>query len=210
MRVKICGLTRLTDAILAYELGATELGFVLAKSPRQVSINKLKEIIVQLPKTARTVGIFVNESPETILNIVNETNLHGVQLHGEENPEDLIYLKEKKPELFILKAIGVHENNFSLNPENYSHADAILFDSVGSHFTPQQRSPIDSDLLCNLKHKNPFYLAGGLKANNLIALIQKYNPNGIDISSGVENAPAIKDEHLLREIFSILKLKDII
>lgn len=209
MRVKICGLTRLTDAILAYELGATELGFVLAKSPRQISISKLKEIIGQLPKSAMTIGVFVNESPENILNIVEETNLRGVQLHGEEKPEDLIYLKEKRPDLFILKAIGVKKNTFTLGPENYSHADAILFDSVGSHFTPSERGPIESDLLCNQKFSKSFYLAGGLKASNLLALIQKYKPNGIDLSSGVEIYPAIKDEQLLRDLFSILKLKDI-
>lgn len=202
MRVKICGLTRIQDAQLALELGATELGFIFAPSPRKISIQLAKEIRSQLPNRTNVIGVFVDEKIEKIIDVIREVPLQGVQLHGQETPEEISLLKRACPDVLIFKTLGVNEDKLSKDPNRYDQCDAILFDSAGSHFKPENRTSIDDEITYGGK----FYLAGGLTAKNVITQINKYRPFGIDLSSGVESSPGIKDSHLLQELF--LKLKE--
>jgi phosphoribosylanthranilate isomerase len=202
MRVKICGLTRIQDAKLALELGATELGFIFAASPRMISIETAKEMRSELPKEAKVFGVFVNEKVEKIIEIVKLVSLQGVQLHGQESPQEIASLKQKCPDLLVMKAIGVNGNKLLLEPEKYWQCDSLIFDSAGSHFNPVQRSSFDFEI----NYSGNFYLAGGLTSKNILNKINKYQPFGIDLSSGVESSPGIKDSNLLNELF--LKLKE--
>lgn len=201
MRVKICGLTRIQDAELALQLGATELGFIFASSPRMISIETAKEIRSRLPHDAMVIGVFVNEKMEKIIEVVQKVSLQGVQLHGQETPEEIAFLKHTCPDLFVMKAIGVYGNKLSLDPEKYSQCDTLVFDSAGSHFKPEERTSIEVEI----NYAGNFYLAGGLTTQNVLTQINKYRPFGIDLSSGVESSPGIKDSNLLKELFFNLK-----
>lgn len=201
MRVKICGLTRIQDAKLALELGATELGFIFASSPRMISVEAAKEMRSELPAEAKVVGVFVNEKMERIIEVVKIVSLQGVQLHGQETPEEIAFLKQKCPDLLIMKVIGVMGNKLSLEPEKYDQCDSLVFDSAGSHFKPEKRTSIELEI----KFTGKFYLAGGLTSKNVLQQISKYHPFGVDLSSGVESSPGIKDSILLKELFFNLK-----
>jgi phosphoribosylanthranilate isomerase len=204
MRVKICGLTQTKDAQLAWDLGATELGFIFAPSPRQISLETAKSICLSLPSEARVVGVFVDEKNDVILDVAQALNLKVIQLHGNEKPDDILYIKSQRPDLFVMKVISVGKD-VMMDPLVYQASDAFLFDSIGSHFSPEERKPIENKNLKELTGGKPFYLAGGLNASNLLERIERLRPQGIDISSGVEKSPGIKDEKLMREIFSLLK-----
>ncbi|MFZ4714214.1 MAG: phosphoribosylanthranilate isomerase [Bacteriovoracaceae bacterium] len=208
MKVKICGITNFNDATLALELGADAIGFILAPSPRQISVTQLQAITCQLPDKAFTVGVFVNEKPENILKIVQLTGLKAVQLHGQEKKEDLVFLKAQMPNLILLKAIAIQKNSFTINPDQYSFADILLFDSAGSHFSPELRKPIDSDILALSPYTKNFFLAGGLNIDNIEDMITRYNPSGVDISSGIEISPGKKDAQLMKKIILISKNKE--
>lgn len=201
MRVKICGLTRLLDAQAALDLGATELGFIFAQSPRQVSVDAATKMVKELKGDKRIFGVFVNETLELILSTINKVGLNGVQLHGQESI-DLIYaLKRIKPDLLVIKTIPVTENKMTLNPEIYKSCDALLFDCGGSHLYPAERGVINTEIISPI----PFFLAGGLNPENINERISKYSCMGVDLSSGVESSPGIKDLSLLQKLFSSLK-----
>lgn len=205
MRVKICGLQNYTDADLALTLGATEIGFIFTKSPRQMDPLDAKLICRNLPVGAQVMGVFKNNTVSEILSILDHVNLQGVQLHGSESPEYISELRKERPGLKIFKAIGVEKDHMGLNPDLYSDCDALLFDSLMSHFRPAERTPIDSQKLETLKISIPFYLAGGITPTNVRDLIKRYRPQGIDVSSGVEVSPGIKDHKLMNKLFSRLK-----
>lgn len=201
MKVKICGLTRIEDAQLAIELGATELGFIFAKSPRQISVSKALEIREKMPDFVNVFGVFVNEKAEEMVRIAEVVGLTGLQLHGQESAEEILRIRELNADLIIMKAIGVKEQEYVLDPSLYSNCDALLFDSAGSHFKTEERGVIQKTLLSD----KPFFLAGGLNSQNTVALIEKHRPHGIDLSSGVESSPGIKDDYLLKNFFSVIK-----
>jgi phosphoribosylanthranilate isomerase len=206
MKVKICGLKNYKDANFALSLGATELGFIFAKSPRAIDVMDAKLICRNLPENAMTIGVFKDESFDQMSETIQEVGLKGIQLHGSETPEVIKSLKMKFPALVVFKAIGVKEESFSLNPENYSMCDALIFDSSASHFHPHLRSPINSKKLESTICSQPIYLAGGINPDNVSDLISRYRPSGIDVSSGIEIAPGIKDQRLMQNLF--LRLKD--
>jgi len=119
MKIKICGLTNIQDAHIAYLFGAKELGFILAKSPRQICVMTLKNIISNLPCYINMIGVFANENPNNILEIIKATKLSGVQLHGQETNEEIEYLKKNIPNLFIIKTIGVNDHHLLLSLTDY-------------------------------------------------------------------------------------------
>ena len=100
MFVKICGTTTEEDALLAVAMGADAVGFIFAPSPRQVSPARVRDIVRRLPPEVLTVGVFRNELPERVVEIVNSAGLNGAQLHGRETPEQAQFVKERVPVLF--------------------------------------------------------------------------------------------------------------
>ena len=194
MFVKICGITNEQDALLAVALGADALGFVFAPSPRQISPALAREIVKRLPPETVTVGVFRNETPSRIIEIVNEARLQGAQLHGHETPA--MTAEVATDVRFVIKAVvagsqdAAHASNFA--------SDAILVD--GLH--PGSGAAYDWELLQDIPTDIRLMLSGGLTPENVAAGIEQVRPWGVDVSSGVEKAPGLKDAVKMRHFIT--------
>lgn len=194
MFVKICGITNEQDALLAVALGADALGFVFAPSPRQISPALAREIVKRLPPETVTVGVFRNETPSRVIEIVNEARLQGAQLHGHETPA--MTAEVATDVRFVIKAVvagsqdAAHANNFA--------SDAILVD--GLH--PGSGTAYDWELLQDIPTDIRMMLSGGLTPENVAAGIAQVRPWGVDVSSGVEKAPGLKDAVKMRHFIT--------
>ncbi|MEN9745707.1 MAG: N-(5-phosphoribosyl)anthranilate isomerase [Actinomycetota bacterium] len=194
MFVKICGITNEQDALLAVALGADALGFVFAPSPRQISPALAREIVRRLPPETVTVGVFRNETSSRIIEIVNEARLQGAQLHGHETPA--MTAEVATDVRFVIKAVvagsqdAAHASNFA--------SDAILVD--GLH--PGSGTAYDWELLQDIPTDIRLMLSGGLTPENVAAGIEQVRPWGVDVSSGVEKAPGLKDAVKMRHFIT--------
>ena len=194
MFVKICGITNEQDALLAVALGADALGFVFAPSPRQISPALAREIVKRLPAETVTVGVFRNETPSRIVEIVNEARLQGAQLHGHETPAMTAEVATNVR--FVIKAV-VAGSQDATNAKNFS-ADAILVD--GLH--PGSGTASDWELLQDIPTDIRLMLSGGLTPENVAAGILQVQPWGVDVSSGVEKTPGQKDAVKMRHFIT--------
>jgi phosphoribosylanthranilate isomerase len=194
MFVKICGITNEQDALLAVALGADALGFVFAPSQRQISPALAREIVKRLPPETVTVGVFRNETPSRIIEIVNEARLQGAQLHGHETPA--MTAEVATDVRFVIKAVvagsqdAAHASTFA--------SDAILVD--GLH--PGSGTAYDWELLQEIPTDIRLMLSGGLTPENVAAGIAQVRPWGVDVSSGVEKAPGLKDAVKMRHFIT--------
>jgi phosphoribosylanthranilate isomerase len=194
MFVKICGITNEQDALLAVALGADALGFVFAPSQRQISPALAREIVKRLPPETVTVGVFRNETPSRIIEIVNEARLQGAQLHGHETPA--MTAEVATDVRFVIKAVvagsqdAAHASTFA--------SDAILVD--GLH--PGSGTAYDWELLQDIPTDIRLMLSGGLTPENVAAGIAQVRPWGVDVSSGVEKAPGLKDAVKMRHFIT--------
>jgi phosphoribosylanthranilate isomerase len=206
-RIKVCGLTNLGDALAARELGAFALGFIFAESRRRVSPTVAKEIIDQLRKsnfqTPQMIGVFVDENLETVLSTVAETGLSGVQLHGAESPEYVSNLRKAQPTLFIIKAITITAEGFTQLPQAFEDCDCLLFDSNESRESDRPRSLVQWQRLRGLGKEKPYFIAGGLRADNLAPLLTTLAPYGVDVGSGIESGPGTKDLSEMKKFFVV-------
>jgi phosphoribosylanthranilate isomerase len=197
VRVKICGITNLEDAQAAVQAGADALGFIFfAQSPRNVSPEMARRIIEKMPPFVAKVGVFVNESLEKILQIVKETGIDTVQLHGDESPQ--LCEKVARENLKVIKAFRIKDQN-SLTPLKEFRAAAFLLDS----YVPGQLGGTGAKFNWDLAVQasglgTPIILAGGLVPENVRDAISKVAPYGVDVSSGVESAPGRKDHAKVR------------
>jgi phosphoribosylanthranilate isomerase len=202
-QIKICGLTRMEDALACAEMGADAVGFVFyKKSPRYVTPEQAGTMIAALPDRLQFVGVFVNESLDAIVDIVTFFGIKAIQLHGNEPPsyvENLLFLK-----IPIIKALYMSgdpsvENAFLYNASSFlvecekgilpggnamkwNWEDAVDF---GEHF--------------------PFILAGGLTPDNVSEAIAASKPDAVDVSSGVEISPGKKDIQRIRAFIQNVK-----
>jgi phosphoribosylanthranilate isomerase len=184
--VKICGVTRLEDALLAVEAGAEAIGFVFTESPRRVTPEKAREIVDFLPASLIKVGVFRDESEGEIGKIVDLVGLNAVQIHGKRS-----FSAGKGVRL--IKAFEV-KDDLSLDKILRFKADAFLFDSGGGKGVTFRWEKIKGWQL-----PSPLILAGGLRVENVKKAIHEVKPFGVDVSSGVEKELGIKDEKKLRE-----------
>lgn len=190
VRVKICGITNLEDAISAVELGVDALGFVFAPSPRQIILDKAKEIIKKLPPWITTVGVFVDEKPEWIMRVVSQCKLDWVQLHGEESPE---YCRD-----LDIKIIKTIKTDIDKIPE-YDVSGILLDISRGTG------KVYDWDLAIEAKkYGKPIILSGGLTPENVGEAVRKVSPYGVDVSSGVESEHGKKDYKKLKKFVEVI------
>jgi phosphoribosylanthranilate isomerase len=194
MFVKICGITNEQDALLAVALGADALGFVFAPSPRQISPALAREIVKRLPPETVTVGVFRNETPSRVIEIVNESRLQGAQLHGHETPA--MTAEVATDVRFVIKAV-VAGSKDAANANNFA-SDAILVD--GLH--PGSGTAYDWELLQDIPTDIRLMLSGGLTPENVAAGIAQVRPWGVDVSSGVEKAPGLKDAVKMRHFIT--------
>lgn len=190
MFVKICGITREEDALLAVAVGADALGFIFAPSARQVPPGRVAEIVRRLPPEVVTVGVFRNELPERVIAIAHQAGLRAVQLHGNETPEMVAAVRAEVP--MVIKAVAAGSPGFD-NASAYG-ADAVLVDAP----TPGAGKVFDWGLAEDAPSGVRLIMAGGLDPDNVAAAIDKVRPWGVDVATGVERLPGVKDPVLVR------------
>jgi phosphoribosylanthranilate isomerase len=180
--VKICGITNDEDALLSVAMGADALGFVFAPgSPRQVSVNQVREILHRLPSDTRTIGVFRDERPERVVEVVNTLGLRGAQLHGRESVTEVRYVRQRVP--FVIQAFRAGDPDVALAANG--PADVVLLDAPNAG----SGQVFDWSLAEGVPGGLRLLLAGGLDPANVAEAIRRVRPWGVDVSSGVETAP---------------------
>jgi len=188
IKVKICGITRVEDALHAAACGADALGFVFYPgSSRYVPASKAAEIIAALPPFITTVGLFVNAPAAEIQDIVAQCGLDVVQLHGDEQPADC-----QLAPLRVVKALRVKDRHSLRDVHSYP-VSAVLLDAFVAGAYGGTGHTFNWELAAELANDLPVILAGGLHADNVAAAVAQVQPYAVDVSSGVESAPGIKD-----------------
>jgi phosphoribosylanthranilate isomerase len=206
LRVKICGITRVADAFAAAEAGADAIGLVFARSPRQVSISKARQIVDALPPFVSPVGVFVNTRAATILRVAREAGLTHVQLHGDEPPGIISALRG----LRIIKALRVRSRSFidELRRFRDTGVAAILLDAFSTTARGGSGRRFDWDLVSVVRQAGvlddapPLILAGGLTPQNVRAGLRAVRPWGVDVSTGVEKTVGVKSPELIERFIA--------
>jgi len=200
--VKICGITRLEDAIIAIENGVDYLGLIFASSPREVSLDRAQEIIEAVSEFRSWVGVFVDTPAPTILKISKRLGLRVVQLHGSESIDESRLLQ--KEGLSTIKAFRV-QNKVDLDRAQAYDSQYVLLDSYSENQAGGTGKTFDWDLLDQFEEQDRLFLSGGITPQNIGEAIQKVSPYAIDCSSGVEKAPGIKDHEKMKSLIAAVK-----
>ena len=206
VKVKVCGITNLKDALKAIESGADAIGFVLyPKSKRYVKAKKVREITSQLPPFITKVGVFVNENPRNVLEILSYAHLDYAQLHGEETPKECEYIGKDR----VIKAFRVKDKNIIDAIKNYyNKVKAILLDTYSKKEYGGTGKTFNWEIAQRVKEEFPqlpLILSGGLSEENVLKAIESVKPFAVDVSSGVEKSPGIKDHQKLESFVKIAK-----
>lgn len=190
MFIKICGITNAKDALLSLALGADALGFVFASSLRQVSVDQVKSIKSQLPMQAMTFGVFTYERPEKVVEIVHEIGLSGAQLHGNYSVDEVDYVSSR-----VRKTIrAISAGREPLDKVKLYRCWSILVDAA----SPGSGEVFDWSLVEAIPERTRMIVAGGLNAGNVGTAIRRLRPFGIDVATGVEAYPGVKDPIALK------------
>lgn len=200
-KVKVCGVTNLEDALSIAEAGADAIGFIFANSPRQIMPRTAKEISQKLPPFIVRIGVFVNSDVKSINDISDFCKLDMVQLHGAEAPEYCLKLKKR-----IIKAFRVKDEQTLSAIPNYL-SDAYLLDSYSKDAPGGTGKTFDWNLAIKAKEfLKPIILAGGLNPENIEEAIQTVKPYGVDLNSGFEVSPGVKDIKKISEAIKKISL----
>ncbi|BAZ45910.1 N-(5'-phosphoribosyl) anthranilate isomerase [Chondrocystis sp. NIES-4102] len=208
MRVKICGITQIEQGQEIAALGADSLGFIcVERSPRYLKAERIKAIISNLPKSIVTVGVFADHGLSEIIEIVTQANLTAVQLHGAESPEFCQQLRQLlPPDIELIKAFRVKDATSWQTTLIYQDVvDSLLLDAYDPSMLGGTGKTIDWQILKQFQPTIPWMLAGGLTPDNIVAALSYLNPDGIDLSSGVERSPGDKDITKVSLLFEKLK-----
>ena len=200
VRVKICGITNLSDALYAVESGTDGLGFIFyPKSARYVRPEKAKEIIQKLPWEMTRVGVFVNQEIEEVKEVAKFCDLTLIQLHGDESPR---YCSQF-PISSLIKAVSPRTEADILESRKYP-VGAILVDAYEPGCYGGTGKISDWELATKIKKTHPLILSGGLNEENIREAIEAVRPHAVDINSGVEISPGKKDPAKIRRIMEIV------
>ena len=205
--IKICATTTLDDALASLDAGASALGFILTASSRQIAPDSAAAIIAALPPSTEKIGVVVNETPAALKRLAETTGLTGLQLHGDEPPEQLPEFRRALGLRKIIKTLQARElladparlEAYLAVRQSY---DGILLDSgspaarggTGQTFDWSAALPIVE----RIKQHVPVVIAGGLSPDNVADAIRLFDPCGVDVVSGVELSPGRKDPARLR------------
>jgi len=202
VKVKICGITNLEDALNSVNAGCDALGFVFYKrSPRYIAPEKASRIIRHIPPRVLKIGVFVNAKEKTIKRIAKLCNLDMLQFHGSESAEFCKKFKGYK----IIKAFRVKDKIERKNLSNYK-TFAYLFDTFVKSKMGGTGKKFNWMLIRHLGgFCKPIFLSGGLNAKNIRYAIRKVQPDWVDVSSAVEAKPGKKDSHKVRQFIEIAR-----
>ncbi len=200
MKIKLCGIRRHQDIAFVNEFRPDYVGFVFAKSKRQIDFQKAESLICELDSNIKTVGVFVNETIDTVADYANILDV--IQLHGDENNSYISKLRQKTDKEIwrAVRASSVEEIKYC----EMINSDMILIDSFCNNSYGGTGKTADWELIKNVNLSRPYFLAGGLYAENVLEAIKTLNPYGIDISSGIET-DGFKDIEKIRNIMKILR-----
>lgn len=189
VRVKICGITRVEDALISVENGADAIGLVFYEpSPRNVNIEQAIEIANKIPAFVTAVGLFVNAEPEYVRSVISRVKLDLLQFHGDETPQECACFG-----LPFIKAIRVKsDTNLVQCANDFSAARGLLLDTYTEGVAGGTGNVFDWGLIPADLEK-PVILAGGLNAHNVAQAISQVKPYAVDVSGGVEASKGIKD-----------------
>ena len=201
-RVKICGITRAEDAQLAARLGAWAVGFVFwPRSPRAITTDAARAIVRELPPLVTPVGVFVNEAPDVVSDVARAVGLGAVQLHGDETPEIVAAIQAR-----VMKAVTVETAGAHRWPDRVT----LLVDAHDPERRGGTGRAADWQRAAELARRRPIVLAGGLTPENVGEALRVVGPAAIDVSSGVESAPGIKDAARLRALFDAVGRAEVV
>lgn len=200
VNVKICGVRRLEDALLAAALGASAIGFVFwPESPRFVDPYRAKRIAAVLPPFVATVGVFVNQRAEHVSSVARLLNLAAIQLHGDEDPAPFIRTGYR-----VIKSLAVTAAFDVEAVGRIPPAVTILLDAHDPVRRGGTGHTIDWSVAARVAASRRTILSGGLSPANVRTAVEQVRPYAIDVSSGVESAPGVKDADKLRALFHAL------
>jgi phosphoribosylanthranilate isomerase len=200
IKIKICGITNLDDALFATECGADALGFnFYKKSPRYITPEKAAEIITRLPPFITPVAVLVNEREEKVRNIQFTTGIKVLQFHGDERPEFCERFATR-----VIKAFQVKDKESLTNMVHY-HVNALLLDSYKDGIRGGTGVAFDWHLAVVAKTFGKVILAGGLNPENVTEAVKLVQPYAVDVAGGVEKEPGIKDHALVKKFISTVR-----
>ncbi len=198
VQVKVCGITRYKDALLAAQLGADMIGMIFFEgSKRCIDLKTAVKIAAVLPPTVDRVGVFVDEAPARMLRIAEQLRLDWLQLHGRETNSTTKLLQ--RAGFRVIKAYSVTEATDWARIAD-SPADLKMLDNG----TGGTGSTFDWSLIPRKRLEN-VVLAGGIDAKNVVAALRRMHPLVIDVNSGVESAPGVKSPAKLKQFFKVVK-----
>jgi len=206
MKVKICGITSYEDAIMALDAGVDALGFnFFPRSPRYIDPVDVKAIISRLPPFAVTVGLFVNvDQPEKVVETAEIAGVEVLQLHGDESPEYCRKLSDRP----LIKALRIGSEPVWEDLGRYP-VRAFLLDVKDDKLFGGTGTSFDWNLAQSIDRKRPVILAGGLRKDNVRIAIETVRPYAIDVCSGVELNPGVKDpaklEAFMNEVRDVIR-----
>jgi phosphoribosylanthranilate isomerase len=196
VRVKVCGITNLDDALAAVDAGADALGFnFYAPSPRFVPPGVAADIITRIPRTTCTVGVFVQASRQEVTTIAEQTGLTALQFHGHEDPVFCQSWRQK-----VIKAIRVRDQHAAAEAHRYA-VDFILADAYVEGRFGGTGLRLALGLLEGFD-RGRLILAGGLTTENIADAVRTVRPFGVDVASGIERSPGKKDWSLMRRFIA--------
>lgn len=197
VKIKICGITNMEDAMAAVDFGADALGFnFFKKSPRYIDPHKAAEIIAQLPPFIVPVAVFVNEREERIREILQSACIHGVQFHGDETPEFCQRFGNN-----VIKAFQIKDKESIKHMAHY-RVSAYLLDSYREGLRGGTGATFDWHLAVVAKTFGRIILAGGLNPDNVAEAVKLVQPYGVDVAGGVEREKGIKDHGKLKKFIT--------
>ncbi len=202
--VKICGLTREADVEAACSLGAAWVGFNFSTtSPRRVTPDRARDLAAAVSGSVRRVGVFVDESYDEIEEAISSASLDVVQLHRTLRAEDLVRIP--RPVLAVAHA-GREEE---IPPGALlDRCAGILFDSDVAGVAGGSGVPFDWYLVEGRTWPVPLFVSGGLRPENVEESIRRTRPNAVDVASGVESSPGVKDGNRMRRFFEAVRKAD--
>jgi phosphoribosylanthranilate isomerase len=196
-RIKICGITRAEDAQLAADLGAWAVGFIFwPGSARVIEPQRARDIVRGLPPFVTPVGVFVNQPADDVEEIAEFVRLGAVQLHGDEPPDLARSLSHR-----VIKAVPLDADGRALGLDDWPDT-LVLLDAHDPVRRGGTGRPIDWHAAAAVARTRPIVLAGGLTVENVREAVARVRPAAIDISSGVEAAPGLKDHRRMRALFA--------